>query len=222
MCESITSNKLQLPRETPLSWSSPSSPAEPTTAIQRTVVLHHRDHKNEEKVPQEPMTEPLRSVAEILAWSPDASYHSTRASVPLPSDAASVASIKNPGRPKMLVCHDMMGGYVGDHRSQGHTDSDLYLVRSWALIDTFVYFSHHRCTVPPPSWTDAAHRHCTRVLGTFITEWDEGAEDCTVFLEVPQSEALANKLAGESVHALSRLYFTYVPLVASVDFPAAD
>lgn len=49
---------------------------------------------------------------------------------------------------------------------------------SWDQIDLFVYFSHHMVTIPPPGWVMAAHRNGVRVLGTFITEWAEGAARC--------------------------------------------
>ncbi|TPX70206.1 mannosyl-glycoprotein endo-beta-N-acetylglucosaminidase [Spizellomyces sp. 'palustris'] len=38
-------------------------------------------------------------------------------------------------------------------------------------------FSHWRITIPPPGWTNAAHRNGIQVLGTFITEWDEGVQE---------------------------------------------
>ena len=34
-----------------------------------------------------------------------------------------------------------------------------YTLNTWQYIDLFVYFTHWRFTVPPPMWTDAAHRH---------------------------------------------------------------
>jgi hypothetical protein len=39
-------------------------------------------------------------------------------------------------------------------------------VPDWQRIDIFVYFSHSLVTLPPPVWTNAAHRAGTRVLGT--------------------------------------------------------
>lgn len=38
--------------------------------------------------------------------------------------------------------------------------------------------SHELVTIPTAGWIDAAHRHGTRVLGTFITEWDKGYDVC--------------------------------------------
>lgn len=34
-----------------------------------------------------------------------------------------------------------------------------YAINTWQYIDLFIYFSHTRFTIPPPMWTDAAHRH---------------------------------------------------------------
>lgn len=147
-----------------------------------------------------PRMEPLRTVQEVMQWQPGVrpGDYFCSSSVELPRDAASVAAISVPGRPRLLVCHDMMGGYLGDALTQGCPDPDAYKVTAWALVDTFMYFSHHLCTIPPPGWTDAAHRHCTRVLGTFISEWDGGAAECArAFATAESAAALAEKLAGD-------------------------
>ncbi|EOA37252.1 hypothetical protein CARUB_v10010798mg, partial [Capsella rubella] len=39
-------------------------------------------------------------------------------------------------------------------------------------------FSHSLVTLPPPCWTNTAHRHGVKVLGTFIIEWDEDKATC--------------------------------------------
>jgi mannosyl-glycoprotein endo-beta-N-acetylglucosaminidase len=50
-------------------------------------------------------------------------------------------------------------------------------------------------TIPPPGWTNAAHRNGVPVLGTFITEWDAGAEACTKIFESTATAAVfASKL----------------------------
>ncbi|RUS76049.1 hypothetical protein EGW08_016179, partial [Elysia chlorotica] len=70
-------------------------------------------------------------------------------------------------------------------------DPEQYLFYHWQLIDTFIYFSHHFVTIPPPGWIHAAHTHGVDVLGTIITEWDDGAAICKQMLE---SFALVDEL----------------------------
>ncbi|KAF8875995.1 glycoside hydrolase family 85 protein [Infundibulicybe gibba] len=72
---------------------------------------------------------------------------------------------------KLLVCHDYKGGYTESLFGLSYT------FNFWSVCDTFVYFSHHRVTVPPPGWVNAAHRQGVKILGTLIFEG--GAEpDC--------------------------------------------
>ncbi|KAM6164041.1 cytosolic endo-beta-N-acetylglucosaminidase isoform 2-T2 [Rhynchocyon petersi] len=85
-------------------------------------------------------------------------------------------------RPRTLLCHDMMGGYLEDRFIQGSATPSPYSFYHWQSIDIFVYFSHHTVTIPPVCWTNTAHRHGVCVLGTFITEWSDGAKLCESFL----------------------------------------
>ncbi|KAG2126232.1 glycoside hydrolase family 85 protein [Suillus clintonianus] len=74
-------------------------------------------------------------------------------------------------RGKLLVCHDYKGGYT-------ESPSGLcYTFNFWPLCDSFVYFSHHRVTVPPSGWINAAHRQGVKMLGTIIFE-GSGEADC--------------------------------------------
>ncbi|KAF9449023.1 glycoside hydrolase family 85 protein [Macrolepiota fuliginosa MF-IS2] len=85
-------------------------------------------------------------------------------------------------RGKLLVCHDYKGGYVED--PQGFT----YTFNYWSLCDTFVYFSHHRVTIPPPGWVNAAHRQGSRMLGVLIFEGGSEAECLRLVVgQLPQS-----------------------------------
>ena len=69
------------------------------------------------------------------------------------------------------------------------------MIYHWQLIDIFVYFSHYFVTIPPPCWTNAAHTHGIPVLGTLITESDDGVAKCSKFLEDASSlEILVNQL----------------------------
>lgn len=90
--------------------------------------------------------------------------------------------------PKTLLCHDMKGGYLEDRYVEGSESHDEYRFFHWAGIDIFVYFSHYLVTVPPLAWINSGHLHGVPVLGTLITEWDEGK---AVWLEVLSDE---NKL----------------------------
>ncbi|XP_065066058.1 uncharacterized protein LOC135691973 isoform X2 [Rhopilema esculentum] len=100
-------------------------------------------------------------------------------------------------RPKTLVCHDMRGGYTEDRYVQGFNSTACYSISQWNFIDTFVYFSHNLVTIPPPCWTNCCHQHGVKVLGTFITEWDDGAKHCANILESKASYTrFANQLVG--------------------------
>ena len=38
----------------------------------------------------------------------------------------------------------------------------------------FIFFGHYTLTIPPPSWTNNAHKHGVKMLGTLIFEqWDD-------------------------------------------------
>ncbi|KAL5061706.1 hypothetical protein RYX36_023443, partial [Vicia faba] len=98
-----------------------------------------------------------------------------------------ISSSELPNRRRLLVCHDMAGGYSDDKWIQGGTNPDVYAIWHWHLIDVFVYFAHSLVTLPPPCWINTAHRHGVKVLGTFITEWDEGKATCDVRLSTKES-----------------------------------
>lgn len=60
--------------------------------------------------------------------------------------------------------------------------------------------SHNLVTIPPAGWTDVAHRHGTRVFGTFITEWDAGYEVCAELLSSQETvDRAAERLARIAV-----------------------
>ncbi|XDA81171.1 hypothetical protein R6Z07F_011145 [Ovis aries] len=120
----------------------------------------------------------LSSLEELLAWTPDAEDGFNVASGPPECRQPPLSS----QRPRTLMCHDMMGGYLDDKFIQGSATQTPYSFYHWQYIDIFVYFSHHVVTIPPVGWTNAAHRHGVCVLGTFITEWKDGERLCEAFL----------------------------------------
>ena len=52
-----------------------------------------------------------------------------------------------------------------------------YTFQHWSYIDIFCYFSHARVTIPPVATINAAHMNGVKVLGTLITEWEDGYID---------------------------------------------
>ncbi|CBZ30033.1 glycosyl hydrolase-like protein [Leishmania mexicana MHOM/GT/2001/U1103] len=122
----------------------------------------------------------------------------------------SAADSALPLAPRLLVCHDMGGGYKradrrvflcegapasatasGEGMGKGdgatpylrlQTVEGAYTVSYWSLVDYFVYFSHRRISVPPREWIENGHNHGVPVLATLITESHGGFEDLKLLL----------------------------------------
>nr|XP_051198379.1 cytosolic endo-beta-N-acetylglucosaminidase 1-like isoform X2 [Lolium perenne]XP_051198382.1 cytosolic endo-beta-N-acetylglucosaminidase 1-like isoform X3 [Lolium perenne]XP_051198387.1 cytosolic endo-beta-N-acetylglucosaminidase 1-like isoform X4 [Lolium perenne] len=146
--------------------------------------------------PAPPISYPITDLAALASrsyLSEASNFHLpfNRASTPLPCPGAPL-----PARRRLLVCHDMQGGYRDDAAPQGGANPNAYALWHWHLMDVFVYFSHYLVTLPPPCWTNAAHLHGVKVLGTFITEWEKGAEICReMFATKDSAHMYAERLA---------------------------
>ncbi|KAI9102114.1 hypothetical protein K1719_023624 [Acacia pycnantha] len=151
--------------------------------------------------PSLPISYPIKTLHELESRSYFDSFHYSfnKASVPLPNLGSSSSL---PNRRRLLVCHDLAGGYNDDKWVQGGTNADAYAIWHWHLIDVFVYFSHSLVTIPPPCWTNTAHRHGVKVLGTFITEWDEGRVVCDEMLATKGSAQMYAERLVELAAAL--------------------
>ena len=134
---------------------------------------------------------PLRSFEQALLWNPSPCIDS-----PLLKTSSLKARFSNglvsPSGPLSLLCHDCgptvfvedaeVGYSTTFHKLEIDTGSEFetltfghtYRLENFSGCDVFVYFSHNRVTIPPPSWISASHVHGTRVLGTIITEWKDG------------------------------------------------
>ena len=85
--------------------------------------------------------------------------------------------------------------FVNFRFPQGSNVIPPYSINGWNQIDSFCYFSHNFITIPPPCWTNLGHRHGVKVLGTFITEWDDGALICKqIFEDITQVTIIVEKL----------------------------
>ncbi|KAF3433352.1 hypothetical protein FNV43_RR24454 [Rhamnella rubrinervis] len=151
--------------------------------------------------PSIPISYPIKTLKELESRSYFESFHYSfnKASVALQSGPSSSSL---PSRPRLLVCHDMAGGYGDDKWVQGGTNADAYAIWHWYLMDVFVYFSHSLVTLPPPCWINAAHKHGVKVLGTFITEWEEGRVICNTLLSSKESSQMYAERLTELAVAL--------------------
>lgn len=123
--------------------------------------------------PSVPISFPIKTLEELESRSYFDSFHFpfNKSSVSLES-----SEVNLPDRQRILVCHDLAGGYGDDKWVQGGSNADAYAIWHWYLIDVFVYFSHDLVTLPPPCWTNTAHKHGVKVSRflpsiQFITFW---------------------------------------------------
>ncbi|XP_048761260.1 cytosolic endo-beta-N-acetylglucosaminidase-like [Ostrea edulis] len=133
---------------------------------------------------------PIKTLEELEAWTPNKLVDCKVCSVPIAERKE-----RSSATPRTLLCHDMCGGYLKDRFVQGSEDQLPYRFYHWQYIDSFIYFSHYFVTVPPVTWINAAHKHGVKVLGTFITEWDDGKIRSQRLLESEDSfRKVASKL----------------------------
>ena len=90
----------------------------------------------------------------------------------------------DPGKRKVLMCHDIPAGILEEKYTQGlypfgrrkefRIEETQYRFLNWQNIDIFIFFGHYTVTIPPPSWIEIAHKHGVKILGTLIFEqWDD-------------------------------------------------
>ncbi|KAM7372584.1 hypothetical protein PAMP_009742 [Pampus punctatissimus] len=139
----------------------------------------------------EPISCGLQTLDELLSWKRSDANPFNVAVVSLAPREPPLSSSPH----RTLVSHDMMGGYLDDRFLQGTKTENPYAFYHWQYIDIFNYFTHNMVTIPPAVWTNAAHKHGVIVLGTFITEWNDGAVACEAFLKEEESyRTVADKL----------------------------
>ncbi|KAI8906874.1 glycoside hydrolase, partial [Gorgonomyces haynaldii] len=106
--------------------------------------------------------QPIETVHDLLTWTKN------------PFQRCHLPKQKRQQRKQQVIhCHDYKNGYQEDKRPQGGT-KECYHFQYLAYIDIFIYFSHHRITVPPLNWIQTLHRNGVQCLGTIITEWLPG------------------------------------------------
>lgn len=169
----------------------------PDTSDEETEAAVHHDEEDSDEKKKDccPCCTPLITLSSLLDWTPPpATTECPGGGHDRPLPLESNTRNTNRRKSKVIVCHDLMGGYLPNDRSccqsnksVGHSDREQpYEFSHWNLIDTFIYFSHHLVTIPPPVWIRDAHSHNVPILGTFITESKEGEETCKQLLSSEQ------------------------------------
>ncbi|KAF9551339.1 hypothetical protein EC957_009223 [Mortierella hygrophila] len=167
--------------------------------------------------PAEPTSAPIKTFKDLLDWKPGQDEYNVahtpfhprptpfarRAESPFSSEFKdrSTPGLSNQAQLrdcKVIVCHDMAGGYAEDARPQGNDYDKIYSIQYWNHVDIFIYFSHYRITIPPPVWTNAAHRNGVRSIGTIITEWLPGILETDEMVSGP-NQTLADENGNDTV-----------------------
>ncbi|XP_046677910.1 cytosolic endo-beta-N-acetylglucosaminidase 1 [Homalodisca vitripennis] len=121
--------------------------------------------------------------------------------------------------PRTIFCHDFKGGYLEDRFCTGSSNIDTYRFFNWAAIDLFIYFSHKLVTIPPQGWLNAGHIHGVPVLGTLITEWDEGETIWrSILTDIEKVNLFSQKLAQICAHYKFDGYLLNVENVIPKDY----
>jgi mannosyl-glycoprotein endo-beta-N-acetylglucosaminidase len=143
---------------------------------------------------------PISSLDDLLNWPFETNKKIGCRQFKVERLPAFASKIPNKRGRKFLVCHDMRNNYLEDKYFQGYNEPNSYSFYHWNLIDTFIYFSHHLITIPTESWINAAHENNVRILGTFITEFDDGEKICEQFLsDISKIDEVVNKLVNVTV-----------------------
>jgi mannosyl-glycoprotein endo-beta-N-acetylglucosaminidase len=80
-----------------------------------------------------PVSFALKTINELRDWVPD------------PEDKFNISNValrprvkNNALKPRLMLCHDMAGGYKEDKLIQGNDYSEIYYVQYWHLTDIFI------------------------------------------------------------------------------------
>ncbi|KAI9273900.1 endo-b-N-acetylglucosaminidase [Helicostylum pulchrum] len=126
-----------------------------------------------------PVSFALKSMNELRDWVPTKQDEFNIPNVSLQPRARDAL------KPRLLLTHDMAGGYKQDKFIQGNDYSDIYSIQYWHLTDMFNYFSHERVSIPPVNWTNACHRNGVKSLGTFLVEGNNQMHEMEALLHGP-------------------------------------
>jgi endo-beta-N-acetylglucosaminidase D len=144
---------------------------------------------------------------EIAKWKPEGVDPIQRASVPLlVRDHGSCAT--NAVDPKLLVVHDYSGGYL-DYEATGMTGvmEEDFTMDHLQSVETFVYYSKHLVTTPPPTWTNLLHKNGVKCLGTlYIDRQTPGLDALFNFVTYEEESKKRSYVVAEKLAKMARIY----------------
>ncbi|KAI8375697.1 endo-b-N-acetylglucosaminidase [Choanephora cucurbitarum] len=127
-----------------------------------------------------PRSYALHSMDELRDWEPSDLDIPHIASIPL-----RVRKMNSTAKPRILLTHDMAGGYKEDASVQGNMFENIYFIQRWHLADMFNYFSHERVSIPPVNLINTCHRNGIKCLGTFLVEGNSQMHEMEALLHGP-------------------------------------
>lgn len=102
-------------------------------------------HKTEEGI----VSRPLKNLEELLHWKSESIREEKSTRFVLPTITLKTGVEMGKER-KMIICHDMKGGYLDDKRPGGF-DGLLIPSYVWKYVSDFIYFSHNFISIPSKS-----------------------------------------------------------------------
>ncbi|KAI7906381.1 endo-b-N-acetylglucosaminidase [Cokeromyces recurvatus] len=128
--------------------------------------------------PLSPKSFCLHSIDELYNWMPSNNTFNI-SNIPLQYRE------KDNSRSKLILIHDMAGGYTEDKYIQGNAYDSTYYFQYWHLADIFIYFSRKRVSIPPVNWTNNCHRNGVQCLGTFFIKGNNHMHEIEILLQGP-------------------------------------
>lgn len=127
-----------------------------------------------------PRSGPMPSFADLTNWTTPNDPANQTPLTPLQPRPAPTGS-------HLFLYHDMYGGYIpdGDLFPQGTACDDFYNFNFWQYTDIFSYFTHYWLAVPPPAWTNAAHRNGVPMLGNLTPPYNDDGSFIQPMLDDP-------------------------------------
>lgn len=134
--------------------------------------------------PLQPVTSGIADVQSLLTWTSqdDPFGPFNQATIPLRPRAGT------PAGPLVLNCQ---GLDYAPFFPQGSTDNDVLNFSYWQYVDVFNFFGgQNRFVIPPPGWTNAAHRNGVPMLGSFfVGDYQTASDEVTKLVNAPDSVA---------------------------------